>query len=160
MYNTFTHCIPSYATFYNSKDPSASTSYDYHIGFKLPSQVHSLLIVYCLTPTDNSLKNISCNYLLPINGLIIVGTILYCFFLKINDYFYLINWLFLLFHYFYFILISLYYLIKHRVIYFFKFDYFCSSITLFWTSAGACSYFDTTYSKSPLPPVIERSEVE
>lgn len=114
MYNTFTHCIPSYATFYNGKDPSASTSYDYHIGFKLPSQVHSLLIVYCLTPTDNSLKNISCNYLLPINGLITVGTILYCFFLKINDYFYLINWLFLLFYYFYFILISLYYLIKHR----------------------------------------------
>ena len=114
MYNTFTHCIPSYATFYNGKDPSASTSYDYHIGFKLPSQVHSLLIVYCLTPTDNSLKNISCNYLLPINVLITVGTILYCFFLKINDYFYLINWLFLLFHYFYFILISLYYLIRHH----------------------------------------------
>lgn len=142
MYNTFTHCIPSYATFYNGKDPSASTSYDYHIGFKLPSQVHSLLIVYCLTPTDNSLKNIFCNYLLPINGLITVGTILYCFFFKINDYFYLINWLFLLFHYFYFILISLYYLIRHRSHLFFKVWLFllfnhsvlniCRCLLVFW----------------------------
>ena len=78
MYNTFTHCIPSYATFYNGKDPSASTSYDYHIGFKLPSQVHSLLIVYCLTPTDNSLKNRPDNDLPLLIGLLICVNFMHC----------------------------------------------------------------------------------